>query len=80
MTPLGIIRMAQAAERSMALLDLVRFFPGAPVSALRDMMGQSQNSIRDYVRYLRMAGLVKVHREVSIGEKSLMVIYPAGAA
>lgn len=71
----GEKNMHRAVKRDLEYLDLIKFIPGAPISALANFGGMSVTATRNRIRVLGRLGLVRI--EIA-GDcyKPLKLIYP----
>lgn len=66
----------QAARRDLEFLDLVKFIPGSPISALANMTACNRQAVESRARILQAAGFVEFNNIGGRGERSTKVIYP----
>lgn len=71
----GEKNMHRAVRRDLEYLDLIKFIPGSPISALANMGGMSITATRNRIRVLEKLDLVKTE---IVGDcyKPLKLIYP----
>lgn len=75
---LAHLRMMQGIERDLDYLELVEFMPGAPISALARLCGNSEAAAREHIRNLASLKQVRIFSVKTGRERSTKVIYPLG--
>lgn len=75
---LAHLRMMQGIQRDLDYLELVEFIPGAPISALARLCGNSEAAAREHIRNLAMFKQVKIIGVKTGRQRTTKLIYPIG--